>query len=126
LINFAKLSNGNDSMESYLIFSCERIDDDDNSPSTGWRVKSSGRYAHTKSYVVDVAERAGFHLLRYDEIVPRMEKGEGVKGHLFVFVIGGVAEELDVDGGYEYSVHVEVIDEKDAHNGNGEPIAEEL
>ncbi|KAL3810938.1 hypothetical protein ACHAXA_001111 [Cyclostephanos tholiformis] len=115
LINFAKLSNGNDSMESYLIFSCERIDDDDNSPSTGWR-----------SYVVDVAERAGFHLLRYDEIVPRMEKGEGVKGHLFVFVIGGVAEELDVDGGYEYSVHVEVIDEKDAHNGNGEPIAEEL
>ena len=29
LLNFAKLSNGNDLRESYLIFSCERIDDND-------------------------------------------------------------------------------------------------
>jgi predicted TPR repeat methyltransferase len=123
LRNFAKLSNGNDSRESYLIFSCERIDDGDDdddkkspSPSSaggGWKVQISGRYAHTKSYVTGVAKRAGFDLLRYDEIVPRMEKGEEVKGHMFIFVMGGEVvaddEHDELDGNYEYGVHVQVF-----------------
>ena len=45
----------------------------------------SGRYAHTKQYVVDVASAVGFTLLEYDEIVPRMEGSQPVQGHLFVF-----------------------------------------
>ena len=129
LLNFAKLSNGDDSRESYLIFSCERIDDDDDdeSPSSaGWKVQTSGRYAHTRSYVTGVAEHAGFDLLRYEEIVPRMEKGEEVKGHLFIFVIGGVADEHELDGDYEYGVHVEVFNGNDAHLDDGEPIMDEL
>ncbi len=128
LVNFAGLSNGNDTRESYLIFSCERIHEND-APSAGWRVQSTGRYAHTKSYVVNVAENAGYHLLRYDEIVPRMEKGEGVKGHLFVFGLGGedVEEEHDVDGEYEYTVHMELIDaNNDAHVNDEGTIADEL
>jgi predicted TPR repeat methyltransferase len=135
LLNFAKLSNGNDSRESYLIFSCERIDDDDDdgkkSPSSssagGWKVQTSGRYAHTKSYVTGVAERAGFDLLRYEEIVPRMEKGEEVKGHMFIFVMGGgFADGHEMDGNYEYGVHVEVFNENDARLGDREPITDEL
>jgi len=39
--------------------------------------------------VAGVAKRAGFDLLRYNEIVPRMEKGKEVKGHMFIFVMGG-------------------------------------
>jgi predicted TPR repeat methyltransferase len=99
LLNFAQLSNGSESKTSFLIFSCERIDDAKAAP-TGWKLQSSGRYAHSKSYVTDVAKNAGFDLIRYDRIVPRIEKGEEVQGHLFVFAIGGVISEGDV--------HVEV------------------
>ena len=99
LHNFAKLSNGSESKSAFLIFSCERIDDVEATP-VGWKLQGSGRYAHSKSYVVRVAENAGFDLIRYDAIVPRMEKGEEVQGHLFVFAIGGIVNEEDV--------HVEV------------------
>lgn len=100
LLNFARLSNGSDSKTSFLIFSCERVDDAKAAPA-GWKLQSSGRYAHSKSYVTKVAENAGFDLIRYDSIVPRMEKGEEVQGHLFVFAIGGVIHDDD-------DVHVEV------------------
>ena len=58
-----------------------------------------------------------------------MEKGEGVKGHLFVFGLGGedVEEEHDVDGEYEYTVHMELIDaNNDAHVNDEGTIADEL
>lgn len=106
LLNFAKLSSGSDSKTSFLIFSCERIDDTQAAP-TGWKLQSSGRYAHSKSYVTSVAEQAGFDLIRYDEIVPRMEKGEEVQGHLFVFVIGGAIDEDNV----HYEVTMTTADE---------------
>ncbi len=95
LHNFAKLSNGSESKSSFLIFSCEWIDDLEATPA-GWKLQGSGRYAHSKSYVIGVAEDVGFDLMRYDAIVPRMEKGEEVKGHLFVFAIGGILNEDDV------------------------------
>ena len=60
-----------------------------------------------------VAKRAGFDLLRYNEIVPRMEKGKEVKGHMFIFVMGGEVvaddEHDELDGNYEYGVHVQVF-----------------
>jgi len=69
-----------------LLFTCERVSADE-APS-GWRLNSSGRFAHTKEYVVSQAEAAGFSLASYEEIVPRMELNVPVQGHLFTFVRG--------------------------------------
>ncbi|KAL9188548.1 hypothetical protein ACHAXT_006926 [Thalassiosira profunda] len=116
LLNFAKLSNENNPNGSFLIFSCERIDDED-APPSGWALQSSGRYAHSKAYVSKVADEAGYDIIGYEHIVPRMEKGEEVKGHLFVLATGGHAieeesmfdedgEHFDEDGmEYEYVVN---------------------
>lgn len=56
-------------------------------------------FAHTKEHAVDMAEKVGYRLEHYEDIVPRMEKGEPVKGHLFGFVLsssneGGTSQEL--------------------------------
>ncbi|KAL7468010.1 hypothetical protein ACHAXS_008232 [Conticribra weissflogii] len=82
LVNFSNLSRES----ATLIFSCERIEEE-NSPASGWKLQSSGRYAHSKSYVVNAAKDAGYNLVGYELIVPRMEKGEEVKGHLFQFCL---------------------------------------
>ena len=88
LQNFAKLSvKSNEERNALLIFSCERIEEEDTF-STGWKLQNSGRYAHSKSYVVNTAREAGYRLISYEEIVPRMEKGEEVQGHLFQFAYG--------------------------------------
>jgi predicted TPR repeat methyltransferase len=136
LHNFAKLMKVDDSMESFLIFSCERIDDDnyDNQSNDGskkqhqqgWKVQTSGRYAHSKMYVTEVAENAGFELVRYDKIIPRMEKGKEVQGHLFVFGIGGVrlveVDRLNAD----YGVHVQYFNDNDSHLEDRDPALDEL
>ena len=71
---------------SVLVFSCERVGPDESAPD-GWLLRSSGRFAHTRAYVEATARAAGgFQLLDYHEIVPRMEHGKPVLGHLFVFV----------------------------------------
>ncbi|KAL7536291.1 hypothetical protein ACHAXR_007058 [Thalassiosira sp. AJA248-18] len=88
LQNFAILSNESSDDGASLIFSCERIDDEE-APPSGWKLQSSGRYAHSKKYVTEAAMNAGYDLMYYEEIVPRMEKGEPVQGHLFIFAIGG-------------------------------------
>jgi predicted TPR repeat methyltransferase len=80
---FAQLS----SPSSTMIFSCERVTPEE-APS-GWRLGPSGRFAHTKQYVVETAATAGgFELVAYTEITPRMEYGKPVLGHLFVFSRG--------------------------------------
>eukprot|EP00559_Dactyliosolen_fragilissimus_P000971 CAMPEP_0184858610 /NCGR_PEP_ID=MMETSP0580-20130426/3696_1 /TAXON_ID=1118495 /ORGANISM="Dactyliosolen fragilissimus" /LENGTH=157 /DNA_ID=CAMNT_0027354849 /DNA_START=33 /DNA_END=506 /DNA_ORIENTATION=+ len=68
-----------------LIFSCERATIEE--APLGWRLLPSGRFSHTKTHAVEAANEAGFELITYEEIVPRMEKGEDVKGHLFGFVL---------------------------------------
>ena len=46
----------------------------------------SGRFAHTKQYVVETAARAGgWGLVRYELHSPRTEYGKPLPGHLFVF-----------------------------------------
>ena len=70
-----------------LIFSCERASDDE--APLGWRLKGSGRFAHTRSHAVGAAAGAGYDLISYEEIVPRMERGEEVRGHLFSFLLVG-------------------------------------
>ena len=82
LSNFSKISYASGEHGAFLIFSCERIEDGE------WKLQKSGRYAHSKSYVVDTAASAGYTLVGYDEITPRFEKGEPVKGHLFRFSLG--------------------------------------
>ena len=68
-----------------LVFSCERATDEE--APLGWRLLSSGRFSHTKLHAVEAASEAGYELVSYEEIVPRMEKGEEVRGHLFGFVL---------------------------------------
>ena len=69
---------------SYLVFTCERATNDE--APLGYRLLPTGRFAHTKKHALDTATNAGFELLYYDEIIPRMEREEPVQGHLFVFV----------------------------------------
>jgi len=108
-MNFQKLSNENNAKGSFLIFSCERIEDNE-APPVGWKLQSSGRYAHSKSYVTGIAEKAGYDIIGYEHIVPRMEKGEEVKGHLFVMATGGHAKEDDMEEG-DYVVTGSVMEE---------------
>lgn len=68
-----------------LIVSCERTTSDE--APLGWRLLPSGRFAHTKEHAIGAAGRVGYSLQDYSEITPRMEKGEPVKGHLFVFAL---------------------------------------
>lgn len=79
---FAKLSYPG---ISKLIFTCELASEEE--APLGWRLLSSGRFAHTKQHAVQTALQHGYHLVHYEEITPRMEKGVPVKGHLFGFQI---------------------------------------
>uniref|UniRef100_A0A7S4SZQ1 Methyltransferase domain-containing protein n=1 Tax=Ditylum brightwellii TaxID=49249 RepID=A0A7S4SZQ1_9STRA len=81
LDTFSKLS----STGSSLIFSCERTTQDQ--APLGYRLQESGRFAHSKDYVIDTATSKGYKISFYEEIIPRMEKGEEVRGHLFMFVL---------------------------------------
>lgn len=89
LVYFGSLDNimkvfANVSVEGgNLIFSCERSSEEE--APLGWRLLSSGRFAHTKQHVIDAASKANYHLISYEQIVPRLERGEEVKGHLFSF-----------------------------------------
>ena len=66
-----------------LVVSCERTTKDE--APLGWRLLPSGRFAHTKQHVDQTAEKVGYVPRDYQQIVPRMEKGEGVEGHLFAY-----------------------------------------
>eukprot|EP01083_Nonionella_stella_P238219 834964_1 len=68
-----------------LVFSCERATEEE--APLGWRLLASGRFAHTKKHALEAAAEAGYELVYYEEIVPRIERGEDVKGHLFGFVL---------------------------------------
>jgi predicted TPR repeat methyltransferase len=79
LERFAQLSKKG----AHLIFSCELATEE--LAPLGWRLLASGRFAHTKRHAVEAAEKVGYSIVHYEEIVPRMEKGEPVRGHLFGF-----------------------------------------
>ena len=64
-----------------MVFSCERATPEE--APQGWRIRPSGRFAHTKPYVLQTAAEAGYTLLTYREITPRFENGAAVQGHLF-------------------------------------------
>jgi predicted TPR repeat methyltransferase len=66
-----------------LVFSCERTTFEE--APLGYRLLPSGRFAHCRQHVEEAANKVGFQLLTYQEIIPRQERGEDVLGHLFVF-----------------------------------------
>ena len=68
-----------------LMFTCERTTEEE--APLGYRLHPSGRFSHTKAYVLDTARELGYSLQHYEEIVPRMEKGAEVKGHIFHFTM---------------------------------------
>lgn len=70
---------------SRLIFTCEKATEEE--APLGWRLTTSGRFAHTREHAIHMAENVGYTLEYYQDIVPRMEKGEPVKGHLFGFLL---------------------------------------
>lgn len=82
LMTFATVSTDDGAA---LVFTCERATDEE--APLGWRLLPSGRFAHTKQHAVEAAAKVGYELVKYEEIVPRTEKGEEVKGHLFGFVL---------------------------------------
>lgn len=90
LHTFASISTKEDNsntLSTKLIFSCELATEKD--APLGWRLLPNGRFAHTKQHTVEAALKNGYQLIHYEEIVPRTEKGEPVRGHLFGFVYTG-------------------------------------
>ena len=77
-----------------LIFSCELATDEE--APLGWRLLANGRFAHTKKHAINSANAVGYQLLHYDEITPRMERGEPVRGHLFAFEMNDSNRKLEL------------------------------
>ncbi|CAM9414871.1 unnamed protein product [Ascophyllum nodosum] len=55
----------------------------------GWQLLVSGRFAHTKSYLHELADRLGFDVAHYKEMSPRTEGGAPVRGQLIALVKRG-------------------------------------
>jgi predicted TPR repeat methyltransferase len=75
----------------YCAFSLENISEeyqvslDKAKPDWRWQLTPSGRFAHRKQYVETVATQYSMDVVRYETLDAfRHEKGEGVRGHLFV------------------------------------------
>jgi len=66
----------------YFIFSVEQHH---RAPSeSDYLLQVNGRYSHSKNYVTEALQVAGFHVCRIDDIVPRLESGKKVDGALVV------------------------------------------
>jgi predicted TPR repeat methyltransferase len=75
----------------YAVFSLENVSEESEArlnavvPQWRWQQQPSGRVAHRKQYVEDIAKANSFQTILYDKLDNfREEKGEGVRGHLFV------------------------------------------
>lgn len=51
---------------------------------SGWELRNTGRYAHTKAFVQQSAESAGWSFLSCEDVVVRLESDKPVKGHLIL------------------------------------------
>ena len=101
LVNLLSTFSSISTPGSILVFSCEKATEED--APLGWRLTTSGRFAHTKKHAITMAERVGYTLKHYQDIIPRMEKGEPVKGHLFGFELSSPKE-----GGSEKATKAEL------------------
>ncbi|CAB1120547.1 unnamed protein product [Ectocarpus sp. CCAP 1310/34] len=79
-----------------LAFTCELIapqDCDEAKGCKGWQLLPSGRFAHTKGYLHQLAERFGFDVAHYREMSPRKEAGSPVQGQLIALVKRGEGQQ---------------------------------
>jgi predicted TPR repeat methyltransferase len=54
-------------------------------PDWRWQLTPSGRFAHRKRYVEQIAETHQFELMHYESLDGfRYEMGKAVRGHIFV------------------------------------------
>jgi len=51
------------------------------------RIHQVSGFDSLSPHAVEAASEAFYELVSYEEIVPRMDKGEEVRGHLFGFVL---------------------------------------
>lgn len=61
-----------------LLFSTELVEQ-------GFYLRETGRYAHSTDYLIETAGQCGLHLLKYEVADIRKEKGEWIKGGLYLF-----------------------------------------
>ena len=87
---FASMKDGIEE-GGYAVFSLENVSEESEArlnaivPQWRWQLTPSGRVAHRKEYVEDIAKANSFQTILYDKLDNfRAEKGEGVRGHLFV------------------------------------------
>eukprot|EP00984_Skeletonema_dohrnii_P007754 scaffold2857_cov104-Skeletonema_dohrnii-CCMP3373.AAC.8 len=87
---FASMKDGIEE-GGYAVFSLENVSEESEArlnaivPEWRWQLTPSGRVAHRKEYVEDIAKANSFQTILYDKLDNfRAEKGEGVRGHLFV------------------------------------------
>lgn len=69
------------SENAIFVFSTEKADGE-----TGWELRNTGRYAHTKEFVRQSAESAGWSVLNCEDVIVRLESGNPVAGHIFLLV----------------------------------------
>ncbi len=63
-------------------FSVEQLKAEGDS-STDYTLQTSGRYAHSKDYIIALLERSGFQLEKMEEVPLRREAKGWIKGYLF-------------------------------------------
>lgn len=67
-----------------MAFTAERFEGHEDEEGQGWSLQRSGRFSHRQSYLETLARAHGLHVEYYEQIVPRMELGKEIQGHLFV------------------------------------------
>jgi len=50
----------------------------------GWKLRFTGRFAHTRPYIAALAEEHGFRVHVHQDIVPRRDNGVDIQGHLLI------------------------------------------
>mmetsp|Transcript_19778 Transcript_19778/g.40166 ORF Transcript_19778/g.40166 Transcript_19778/m.40166 type:complete len:513 (-) Transcript_19778:652-2190(-) len=85
----------------YVAFTLENASEeseknlDEAKPEWRWQLTPSGRFAHRKQYVESVASTHSMEVVRYETLDDfRHERGEGVRGHMFVLKKVGRDKEL--------------------------------
>lgn len=57
-----------------------------NESSHGFILRSSGRYAHSVDYVVNLATQSGFEIINMEDILLRKEAGKDIQGNIYVLM----------------------------------------
>ncbi|MEM9575240.1 MAG: hypothetical protein AAF870_08435 [Pseudomonadota bacterium] len=67
-----------------LVFSSETMADKD-MVDASWRVTPNQRFAHSKAYLHEMCNRAGFsNITHFEEIIVRSEQGQPIPGYLVI------------------------------------------